>query len=247
MVKSSKTSSFIFESGGALLTCIVETKNQSIKNQPLIWFIHGSGGISSAEDIWKERAFNEGYTCITVDSYTGRNIYKINWDGNDQIILNSRQRCQDIINARKKLLELKSNLYQWINETENLILGFSDGGTVAIRLMSDEYRQDWPKLPVFALYPSFVKADINLYEVPEGSVHIFVGEHDNWTPAVYSQEFCNKTKNTITIFENTHHSFSKPGVAQWHHHAYNYKSEKGVYCEYNKQSTNLAMDYVFKK
>jgi dienelactone hydrolase len=245
MVKSAKTSSFIFESEEAQLTCIVETNNQSLRNQPILWFVHGSGGISSSEDIWKKRAFDEGYTCVTVDSYTSRHIFKMKWDGQDKLI-RSRQRCHDIINARNKFLELQPDLYNWTDITNNKILGFSDGGTVAIRLVSNEFKQNWISTPVFALYPSFVKADHELYNVPKNSVHILVGEHDNWTPAVYGQEFCDKTKNKITVFKNTHHSFSKPGVAQWHHNVYNYKSEKGVYCEYNEKSTELAMDIVFK-
>lgn len=244
VVRSSKTGSFSFYSGKDNLTAIVETKDQSIKNQPILWLIHGSGGISSSEDIWKDRAFAYGFTCITVDSYTERSIFKTHWDGNDSIKLSSQERSFDIINARNKFLELQENLFNWTDPNKNVVIGFSDGGTAAIHLLTYS-DNDWIQKPVYAFYPSFYKVDPKVYEIQEKSVHIFVGEHDNWTPAIYSEEFCKKTNNTVTVFKDTYHSFSKPGVADWHKNSFNHLGERGVYCEFNEAATELAMDYIF--
>jgi dienelactone hydrolase len=244
VVRSSKISSYIFKSNGCELTAIVETKDQSIKNQPVLWLVHGSGGLSSSEDIWKQKAFEHGFTCVSIDSYTGRNIFKTHWDGNDTIKLSSIDRSEDIFRAREKFVSLKSSLFNWVDDSKNVLIGFSDGGTAVIHLLTRE-NTDWVTKPVYAFYPSFYKIDSKVFSISEKSVHIFVGEHDNWTPAAYSQDFCDKTNNEITIFKDTHHSFSKPGVAEWHQNSFNHKGERGVYCEYNEDATELAMDYIF--
>ena len=90
-VTTCKTSFFSIDD----ISVMVKTNNQSIKKQPCIWLLHGSGGISSNEDLWIERAFELDHTVIIVDSYSNRGIYKQNWESMEEFRIDPKQRAND--------------------------------------------------------------------------------------------------------------------------------------------------------
>lgn len=240
MVPSSKTSSFVLGD----ISIIVRTKNQSIKNQPCVWLVHGSGGISANEDIWIERAEQEGYTIIIVDSYTNRGIFKQYWDKMDEYRIDAKQRAQDQVNAYIYLNQ-KRNLIPFANIDNSICVGFSDGGLAVIWLQNKLFPNFW--LVSHALYPplknKFSKDLVN--DLISEKVYIYVGDKDEWTPAKYCLEFKEKTNCNLKIFEDTYHSFSKPGIDHFYSTIFNDTGSKGVNCKYSDKATQYTMDAVF--
>jgi len=241
MVTTSKTSAFALND----LSIIVKTGNQGVYNQPCLWLIHGSGGISSNEDIWIERAFEEGYSVIMVDSYSNRGIFKQNWESLDEYRIPPYQRAQDQVSAFE-FLEKKNKILPFLDLSKSKAVGFSDGGTASIWLQSSEFSNYWSDS--YSLYPGLKPTAFTpeMYNIRKDNVHVFVGELDNWTPAFYCVDYQKITGCKLTIWPDTHHSFSKPGIDNWHEKTLNYNREPGVYCKYNAESTRKTMDIVFQ-
>lgn len=242
MVTTSKTSAFSVDD----LAIIVKTGNQSIYNQPCLWLIHGSGGISSNEDLWIDRAFEEGYTVIMVDSYSNRGIFKQNWESLNEFRIPPLQRAKDQIKAYEYLTNMQKIL-PFVDLTKSKAVGFSDGGTASIWMQCLDFPKYWTKS--YSLYPGLKPTAFTpeMYNIHKDDVHVFVGELDNWTPAFYCVDYQKITGCKLTIWPNTHHSFSKPGIDNWHEKTLNYNREPGVYCKYNEESARKTMDIVFNE
>ena len=250
MILSSKNSIINFRNGSDTVNAIIETSNQSVKKQPLVWLVHGSGGYSSSEELWKKYAHKNNCTTVIIDSYSCRNVYKQNWDGNDTIDISSYTRSLDIIFCYEKILEMyKQDLLKYIDPNINVFIGFSYGATSVIRLASDTFKDktDFVTWPVYACYPAFQGQDEKLYKVDSGRVHIFHGERDNWCLATNSIDFAKRTGNTIDVYAGVHHSFCKPGVKETHNGIPNAYGDDGVYAEYNESATKKSLRRVFRQ
>ena len=109
------------------ISILVKTNNQGIKKQPCLWLVHGSGGISSNEDLWIEHAFAEGFCVIIVDSYSNRGIYKQNWESLDEYRIDPKY-CifiEDIARNLKPANELGMKT-AWIKNNEPWAAEFSN-------------------------------------------------------------------------------------------------------------------------
>ena len=137
-VTTCKTSVFSIDD----ISVFVKTNDQSIERQSCLWLVHGSGGISSNEDIWIDRAFEEGYTVVIVDSYSNRGIYKQNWESLDEYRINPKQRAYDQIDAYNYLSD-KKHLIPYADITNSKVVGFSDGGTAGVWLQQNVVKQCW--------------------------------------------------------------------------------------------------------
>jgi len=273
-VKSSKTGIYNMkrECSAEDVSVMVYTGDQSIKDQPVLWVMHGSGGVSSSEDIFLEWARTVPVTIVIVDSYSGRGMFKHNWDGKDHRIIDTHTRTQDIIAAKMKFDKIKETIFPFTGN-EHYTVGFSDGGTVGIRFHTDEYTEytKWIKRS-YCLYPSLHPYESDFNTADGSKIHIFVGKEDNWTPAKHAQRFCKEQIASISVLENTHHSFFKPGVHGWHNHVINISNvdlpdydstvlkeqlgsiavnnnidieqHRGVYVEYSKSSSEFVLDII---
>lgn len=249
MIQSSKNSIINFQNGVDTVNAIIETSNQSIKKQPLVWLIHGSGGYSSSEELWKKNIHKHNCTSVIIDSYSCRGVYKQNWDGKDSVDISSYTRSLDIIYCYQKIKEMyDSELLKYIDPTINVFVGFSYGATSVIRLASNRFNDqtEFVSWPVYACYPAFQGQDEHLYSVNSGKVHIFHGEKDNWCLAENALNFSKRTKNTIDIYRDVHHSFCKPGVKETHKGIPNGYGDDGVYAEYNERATKKSIRRVLK-
>ena len=222
-VKSSKTGIYNMkrQCSGEDVSVMIYTGDQSIKNQPVLWVIHGSGGVSSSEDIFLEWAKNLPITIAIVDSYTGRGMFKHNWDGKDHRIIDTHMRTEDIVGAKMKFDKIKDNVFPFTGN-KHYTVGFSDGGTVGIRFHTDRYKDytQWIEKS-YCLYPSLHPYETDFNTANGSKIHIFVGEDDDWTPAKHAEKFSQAQGASIDILENTYHSFFKPGVAGRHEHVIN--------------------------
>jgi dienelactone hydrolase len=247
MILSSKASIVNFTSKDDTVSAIIQTSNQSIKKQPLVWLIHGSGGVSSSELLWQKYAHKHNCTTVIIDSYSSRGVYKQNWDGKDKRYIGSYTRAHDIINCYKKIQEVESEMLKFIDSSINIMIGFSYGATSVIRLATDRFtnRTAFVSWPVYACYPAFQNANEELYNVDKGKVHIFHGEKDNWCLATNSLEFAKRTNNTIDMYRDVHHSFSKPGVNETHWGIPNGYGDDGVFAKYDDKATKKSIRKVF--
>lgn len=227
MVKSSKTSFINIkrQCTGEDVSAMIYTGDQSINNQPVLWVVHGSGGVSSSEDIFRQWAEDHpGVTIVIVDSYSGRQIFKPEWDGNDDRIIDSHTRAEDQIAIKMKIDKVRNKIFPFMGN-KNYMVGFSDGGSTVMRLLTDRYH-DYSKWVdyVYPCYPSLHPYESDWLTLRGYKCHIFVGEKDNWTPAKHCQRVQQDTDCKLTILPETHHSFCKPGVKGWHKHVINISS-----------------------
>lgn len=273
-VRSSKTGIYNMkrQCTGEDVSVMVYTGDQSIKDQPVLWVVHGSGGVSSSEDIFLEWAKSLPITIAIVDSYTGRKTFKHNWDGKDSRIIDTHTRTEDIIGAKMKFDKIKKDVFPFVGE-KHYTVGFSDGGTVCVRLHTERYSTytNWVEKS-FCLYPSFHPYEKDFYTADGSKIDIFVGKEDNWTPAKWCKRFSDEQNANLYILENTHHSFFKPGVLGWHKHVINISNielpdydsmelkemlgkvavsnninvdeHKGVYVEYSEESSNKVLNHI---
>jgi len=240
MVPTSKSSAFAINSE---IAAIVTTANQSIKKQPCLWLLHGSGGISSNDDLWRDRALTLGYTVIQVDSYTNRGIFKQHWDKLDEYRIAPEVRAHDLVQAMYWLKD-RYPVMPFADITNSVCVGFSDGASGAICLQEHHSPDLWRKS--FCLYPGLPRYFLDrVTNIRNEKTHIFVGELDNWTPAAACEEFQSNTNCSLTIIPDTHHSFSKPGINQWHEQTLRTRTERGVFCKYSETATQMVMDKVF--
>lgn len=276
-VRSSKTGIFNMQRqcSGENVSSIVYTGDQSIKNQPVLWVIHGSGGVSSSEDIFLEWAKKLPVTIVIVDSYTGRKVFKHNWDGKDGRLIDSHLRAEDIVGSKMKFDKIKDSVFPFASN-KHYAVGFSDGATTAIRLLTERYSAytGWLE-KVFCLYPAVHPYESDFNSVDGSRCQIFVGEDDNWTPADRAKVFAERTGSSIEILKDTHHSFFKPGVKGWHNHVINISSVdfpeldsdylrenfgklaklnnidveqyRGVYAEYSEESCKVVLNRIEKE
>lgn len=242
MVSTCKSSYFSCGPVGIL----VKTVNQSIKNQPCIWLMHGSGGISSNEDIWIDESFKHGFTVIIVDSYSNRGVFKQNWEHNNEKRIDPFTRALDQIRAYDFLSENK-NIIKFADLDNSIAVGFSDGGTGAIWLQNISWPKKWKKS--YCLYPATQPEllEDDVYDLHHNDVHLFVGDNDDWCPTDVQKQFQEKTNCKLTVWPNVYHSYSKPGISQWHQKSINNNNTPGVYCEYNEQATKDTMEIVFNE
>lgn len=273
-VRSSKTGIYNMkrQCTGEDVSVMVYTGDQSIKDQPVLWVVHGSGGVSSSEDIFLEWAKSLPITIAIVDSYTGRNTFKHNWDGKDLRIIDTHTRTEDIVGAKMKFDKIKSTVFPFVGD-KHYIVGFSDGGTVGIRLHTDRYKEytGWVEKS-YCLYPSLHPYETDFYTADGSKIHIFVGDKDNWTPSKWAERFSKEQDAGLTILEDTHHSFFKPGVSGVHKHIINISSVelpdydsmelksqlgsiavnngidieqyKGAEVAYSETSSNFVLDFI---
>jgi len=240
MVPTSKISAIVI---GSEIAVIITTANQSIKKQPCLWLAHGSGGISSNDDIWRDKALAHGYTVIQVDSYSNRGIFKQHWDSLEEYRIVPEVRAHDLVLAMDHL-QRNQQIIPFADLNESICVGFSDGATAAICVQENHVPAYWKSS--FCMYPGLAKHFVNrLEEVRGDRIHLFVGAEDNWTPAVDCQILRDKINCSLTIYEDTHHSFSKPGINQWHENTLRTRTERGVFCKYNAESTRKVMEQVF--
>lgn len=210
-VTSSKTSCLSFKGyDGADLCVVVRTSNQSLKRQPALWTVHGSGGVSSNDELWHDRALAKGYSIIYVDHYSPRRIYKLNHDGKTHGGIWSIDMAADILLAKEKL-DANAILFPWLDLSRIKVVGFSSGATAAMYLTCPSNDHSWIK-QVGALYPGIWPLTDQILQIDGSKIKIYVGELDDWTPAKHAITLQSHVKGlSVTVLPDTHHSFSKPG------------------------------------
>ena len=198
--------------GDTQLAMVVSTKDQSIKGQPLLWLVHGSGGVSSGDQLWAAAAMDRGFTVVWIDHYGPRGIYKMNHRLNDTYHLYHFNLAVDIHLAMPRLLASQS-LIPFVDIKQGIkMVGFSSGGSAVIYAVTPDFDHSMIA-QVAALYPGLWPLTDKAITADGSKINIYVGADDDWTRPEHSQAFHTFAPEAkLVILPNTKHSFSKPGA-----------------------------------
>lgn len=211
---SGKITIFNVAHNGLNLPLYTETANQTQMKQKLFFVLPGSGGISSFEKLWSEKALEHGYTIAWLDSLTPRGIYKLHHKGKT---LNTFKRSEDMVAAIRTIFD-NLEMLPWLDPTEIKLIGASHGAAVGVRLLTDRYKfEHTDKIKkVYALYPGLHPFETDHNTVDGSKLEIHVGELDNWTPAKWCTRLAERTGADCFVYPEIKHGFSKPNsVGTW--------------------------------
>lgn len=258
---------------GSSMATVIKTADQSIKNQPLLWVVHGSGGVSSSDEMWHQAALDRGYSVAWIDHYGPRGIYKVMHSLNEPKYIWAIDMARDILNAHHAMVN-NSNLVPFINTNDVSMVGFSSGGSAGMYLTTFPESAAWLRR-VGALYPGLWPITDKMMQCDGSRIRIYVGEDDNWTPAKHAVLLASYVPDlTVRIWPGVVHSFSKPGSGGYYdsiprHHSIPYpvpcsldevRSNTGIYRElterhlgehmgvsarYDEQATLMTMQDFF--
>ena len=220
-VTSSKISALTFTGyDGKTLSVIVQTANQSIKSQPVLWIVHGSGGVSSCDELWAKAAMDKGYTVVWIDHYSPRNIYKFNHTQDETVYLYHYHLAIDVHNALDTLVSMQ-HVIPFADLNNIKLVGFSSGGSTVMYTVTPEFDHTRIK-KVAALYPGIWPMTSKVITADGSKIAIYVGEDDDWTRKSHCDIYCSIVPNVkLTSYPNTKHSFSKPGSGGFYHDIHN--------------------------
>lgn len=220
-VTSSKISALPFTGyDGKTLSVVVQTANQSIKSQPVLWIVHGSGGVSSCDELWADAALKRGYTIVWIDHYSPRNIYKFHHKQDEEILLYHYHLAIDIHNAIDKLVSMQ-HIIPFADLDNIKMVGFSSGGSAVMYTVIPEFDHTRIK-HVAALYPGIWPMTSKVITADGSKISIYVGDDDDWTRKSHCEIYCSIVPNVkLTSYPNTKHSFSKPGSGGYYPEIHN--------------------------
>jgi predicted esterase len=272
VVTSSKLTTIPFKGyDGVDLAVNIKTSNQSIKKQRILWSLHGSGGVSSNDELWHIAALSRGYCIAWIDHYTPRGIYKLNHTKNSTENLWSIDMAEDVMLA-KDCIDQNKHLLPYANLSNVKLVGFSSGGTAAMYVTTWSENLDWIH-SVAALYPGIWPLTDRILDIAGHKIQIYVGEEDDWTPFKHALTLQSLVPALgVNIWPNTKHSFSKPGSGGYYQDIVNtsdipypipiplsdvkmrsgdyarcldqwYGRRLGVHAEYSHTSTSRTIDH----
>jgi dienelactone hydrolase len=192
------------------MAVIVKTADQSRKKQPLLWIVHGSGGVSSSDEIWMEAGLSRGYSVAWVDHYGPRGIYKIMHVPDEPKYVWALDMAEDVRNAHGAILANR-NLVPFLDVEDVSLVGFSSGGSAGMYLTTFGDTNLWLR-KVGALYPGLWPITDRMLECDGSRIRIYVGADDDWTPARHAVMLAERVPDlSVRIWPGVVHSFSKPG------------------------------------
>lgn len=195
---------------GTPMAVVVKTPDQSRRHQPLLWIVHGSGGVSSSDDLWAEAGMSRGYSVAWIDHYGPRGIYKIMHCINEERYVWALDMAHDVALAHESLSR-NANLIPFVALDDVSLVGFSSGGSAGMYLTTFHAANGWLRR-VGALYPGLWPITDRMLDCDGSRIRIYVGEDDNWTPARHATMLAERVPGiTVRIWPGAVHSFSKPG------------------------------------
>ena len=161
------------------------------KPTPAVILLHGSGGIKDEIELSVAKALNDtGIATFVVDSFSGRGLSST---GSDQGKLTMASTIMDGFQALKALKSQPG-----IDPNRIGLAGFSRGGVGAIfvgqKNLSDAVLTDGSAFAALApVYPGCATQWDNV-KPSSASMHFFLGEDDDLTPAASCMEYVGKIK-----------------------------------------------------
>lgn len=210
-VTSCKTTVIPFEGSGSVpMAVVIKTADQSRKGQPLLWIVHGSGGVSSSDELWMDAGLSRGYSVAWIDHYGPRGIYKIMHSVDEPKYVWAIDMAEDVMNAHAAVRN-NGNLVPFLDTGNVSLIGFSSGGSAGMYLTTFDGTDAWLRR-VGALYPGLWPITDRMLGCDGSRIRIYVGSDDDWTPARHAVMLAERVPDlSVRIWPGVVHSFSKPG------------------------------------
>jgi len=207
------------ESHGNRLSLPVELSlpKSSAGKVPAIIISHGSGGVRDQREGAYARAFNGlGVAGVVIDSFTPRGVRTT---VNDQSTVTDADMLADAFAVLKVIAA-----HPKIDPERIGLIGFSKGGTVAIKAALRRYRADAAKDDarfslLIALYPWC--GDMPLDFSPSGApLHMLLGGDDTYVGTAACREYARKFetaggKLALHVYPGAKHDWDVPGLTAW--------------------------------
>ena len=178
-------------------------------NMPAFVFMHGSGGKLLRHHQYLELARALGFVTLQIDSFGSRGVSST--VGNQRNVTAAMMTI-DLLRALKFLTGHPN-----VDPRRIIVMGSSKGAIAALYATWSPIRRKVVGTIDYAgyllLYPLCVAIEDR--NVTSNSVHVFIGEKDNWTPAAPCVEQVDRMiklgRNwSITIYKGAYHGFDSP-------------------------------------
>ena len=197
--------------------------NNLDKKFPLVIGVAGSLGWSEHHYEYLQMYREMGIATFELNSFKSRNVTST---VGSQVDVTTATMILDSYRA----LEILSS-HPKIDKDKISITGWSLGGGVTLFSawlpVKNAINKNLKFKSHLAYYPPCFIEPENL-EFSDSPIHILIGELDNWTPSLPCDNLVNRLKEntniSITIFENSHHSFDKNSPVVRNENAYNFSN-----------------------
>ncbi|MBV9261712.1 MAG: dienelactone hydrolase family protein [Pseudolabrys sp.] len=185
---------------------------------PAIIIVHGSGGVRADREYAYARTFNEmGVAAVVIDSFAPRGI--------KTTVLNQSSVSSNDMLADAVAVLNKISRHPEIDPERIGLIGFSKGGTVAVKVALRRYMTSLAKDNArfalsIALYPWC--GDQPLDFSPAGApLVMMLGANDTYVGTEACREYAKKFeaaggKLTLNVYPGAKHDWDIPGAALWH-------------------------------
>ena len=174
--------------------------------------LHGSAGITGANDLWARDFAEIGVSTLLIDSFTARGISNTLEDQSQLGVLNMA------LDAYRALGMVRN--HPRVDTSRIALIGFSRGGRTALYASLDRFNTMWNESGLeFAaylpFYPDCTTTFIDDTKVRLAPVRIHHGDIDDYTSADRCIAYTEKLKAAgrdaqITIYKNAPHTFDSP-------------------------------------
>ncbi len=179
---------------------------------PAVILLHGSGGLSSAADMWARDFAEIGVSTFLLDYFTGRGLTSVSAD-------QSRLgRLQAILDAYQALAILAK--HPRVDPNRIALIGFSRGGQATLYASLQRFHDMWNKsgaefAAYLPFYPDCMTTFVDDTKIRPVPVRMFHGDVDDYNPAPQCTAFMQRLKAagvdvTQTLYPGASHSFDNP-------------------------------------
>jgi dienelactone hydrolase len=219
---------------------------------PVVVMMHGSSGVSPANEAWVHQFNAMGISTFVIDGFSGRGLTTVS---TNQALLGRLNFILDIYRSLDILAK-----HSRVDPDRIVLMGFSRGGQAALYASLDRFNKLWNKSGIqFAGYIPFYPDCSTTYltdtEVADRPIRIFHGAPDDYNPVASCKAYVARLKEAkrdvaLTEYPDSQHGFDAGllGIdnvtvsdnAQTVRHCHIRESEGGVLMD---ADTNLPFTY----
>ena len=176
---------------------------------PVVVMMHGSSGVSPANEAWVHQFNAMGISTFVIDGFSGRGLTTVS---TNQALLGRLNFILDIYRSLDILAK-----HPRVDPDRIVLMGFSRGGQAALYASLDRFNKLWNKSGIqFAGYIPFYPDCSTTYltdtEVADRPIRIFHGAPDDYNPVASCKAYVARLKEAkrdvaLTEYPDSQHAF----------------------------------------